>query len=44
MWKKKGKIVKALEGKVGKMTEMGKKQLAYPIGKAKEAVFVSWID
>ncbi len=38
-----GKIVKALEGKVGKMTEMGKKQLAYPIGKAKEAVFVSWI-
>ena len=37
------KIVKALEGKVGKMTEMGKKQLAYPITKAREAVFTSWV-
>ena len=37
------KIVKALGGVVGKITEMGKKQLAYPIAKAREAVFTSWI-
>jgi small subunit ribosomal protein S6 len=36
------KIVKALEGKMGKMTEMGKKQLAYKIRKMSEAIFLNW--
>jgi small subunit ribosomal protein S6 len=33
------KIVKSLKGKVGKVTEMGKKQLAYRIKDQAEAVF-----
>lgn len=33
------KTVKALKGKVGKVTEMGKKQLAYRIKDQPEAVF-----
>ncbi len=37
------KLVKALEGKVGKFTEMGKKQLAYPILKTREATFLNWV-
>ena len=37
------KIVKALGGKLGKFTEMGKKQLAYPIDKIHEAHFLNWI-
>lgn len=37
------KLVKALEGKLGKFTEMGKKQLAYPIAKTREAVFLNWV-
>lgn len=37
------KLVKALEGKLGKFTEMGKKQLAYPITKTREAVFLNWM-
>ncbi len=37
------KLVKALEGKLGKFTEMGKKQLAYPIAKTREAVFLNWM-
>lgn len=36
-------LVKALDGKLGKMTEMGKKQLAYAIGKQSEAQFISWV-
>ena len=36
------KVVKALDGKLGKMVEMGRKQLAYKIGKAQEAAFFSW--
>lgn len=35
-------LVKALEGKAGKLTEMGKKQLAYAIKKNSEAQFLSW--
>ncbi len=37
------KLVKALEGKLGKFTEMGKKQLAYPIAKTREATFLNWV-
>ncbi len=37
------KLVKALEGKVGKFTEMGKKQLAYPILRTREATFLNWV-
>lgn len=36
------KLVKALGGKIGRMVEMGKKQLAYPIKKVSEAVYLSW--
>ncbi len=36
-------LVKALDGKIGKITEMGKKQLAYAIKKQKEAQFLSWV-
>lgn len=36
------KLVKALDGKLGKMAEMGKKQLAYKIGKVLEAAFFNW--
>lgn len=35
-------LVKALGGKAGKLTEMGKKQLAYAIKKNSEAQFLSW--
>jgi small subunit ribosomal protein S6 len=35
-------LVKALGGKSGRMTEMGKKQLAYPIQKVSEAHYLSW--
>jgi len=34
------KIVKALGGKVGKLTEMGKKQMTYKIGNQIEADFL----
>ncbi len=37
------KLVKALEGKLGKFTEMGKKQLAYPIAKTRDAAFLNWV-
>ena len=36
-------LVKALEGKAGKLSEMGKKQLAYDIKGEKEAQFLSWV-
>lgn len=36
------KLVKAFGGKAGRMVEMGKKQLAYPIDKHNEAVYLSW--
>ncbi|MEK7164285.1 MAG: 30S ribosomal protein S6 [Patescibacteria group bacterium] len=36
-------LVKTLEGRIGKITEMGKKQLAYTIKKQKEAQFLSWV-
>ncbi|MBI5358845.1 30S ribosomal protein S6 [Candidatus Amesbacteria bacterium] len=36
-------LVKALDGKTGKITEMGKKQLAYTIKKQKEAQFLTWV-
>lgn len=36
------KLVKALNGKAGRMVEMGKKQLAYPIKKLSEAQYLSW--
>ena len=36
-------LVKALEGKLGRMTDMGKKQLAYPIDKQTESQFLSWV-
>ncbi len=35
-------LVKAMGGKSGRMTEMGKKQLAYPIQKQTEANYLSW--
>jgi len=36
------KLIVAVGGKAGRMIEMGKKQLAYPIKKLSEAVFLSW--
>lgn len=36
------KIITAIGGKAGRMIEMGKKQLAYPIKKLSEALFLSW--
>jgi small subunit ribosomal protein S6 len=36
-------LVKILDGKIGKITEMGKKQLAYVIKKQREAQFLSWV-
>lgn len=36
------KVIKAVGGKAGRMIEMGKKQLAYPIKKLTEANFLSW--
>lgn len=36
------KIVKALGGKMGKLTEMGLKQLAYKIHDQGEANYISW--
>ena len=36
------KLVKALDGKAGRMVEMGKKQLAYPIARQTEAYYLSW--
>lgn len=36
------KLVKALQGKAGRMVEMGKKQLAYDIQKNSEAFYLSW--
>jgi small subunit ribosomal protein S6 len=35
-------LVKAMGGKAGRMVEMGKKQLAYPIQKLTEAEYLSW--
>lgn len=42
MEEKMEKLVKALGGKLGRMMEMGKKQLAYPIKKVSEAEFLNW--
>lgn len=36
-------LVKVLDGKIGKITEMGKKQLAYAIKKQREAQFLTWV-
>jgi len=36
------KTIKALDGKLGKMVEMGKKQLAYKIKNVREAAFFNW--
>lgn len=36
------KVIKALDGKVVKAIEMGKKQLAYKIKNVREAVFFNW--
>lgn len=36
------KMVKAFEGKAGRMVEMGKKQLAYEIKKTNSANFLTW--
>lgn len=36
------KLITAAGGKAGRTIEMGKKQLAYPIKKLSEAVFLSW--
>lgn len=36
------KIIVAVGGKAGRMIEMGKKQLAYPIKKLTEVNFLSW--
>lgn len=36
------KIVASAGGKIGKLTEMGKKQLAFPIDKLADAEFLSW--
>lgn len=36
------KLVKILGGTVGKLTEMGRKQLAYPIQKLSEAQYMYW--
>jgi len=36
-------LIKALEGKVGKTVEMGKKQLAYKIANLSEAVFMNFL-
>lgn len=36
------KMVKAFEGKAGRMVEMGKKQLAYEIDKNSSANFLTW--
>lgn len=36
------KLAKAMNGKAGRMVEMGKKQLAYPIKKVSEAHYLSW--
>ncbi len=36
------KLITVAGGKAGRMIEMGKKQLAYPIKKLSEAVFLSW--
>lgn len=36
------KIITAAGGVAGRTMEMGKKQLAYPIKKLTEAVFLSW--
>lgn len=38
-----GKVISALGGKAGRMVEMGKKQLAYPITKMSESQFFSWV-
>ena len=41
--KKIEKIVKAVDGVVGKVTEHGTKQLAYKIKNLSEAQYVSWV-
>lgn len=41
--KKIEKVVAAFKGKVGKTSELGQKQLAYPIQKLTEAQYVQWI-
>lgn len=40
--KKIEKTVKALDGVVGKITEMGSKQLAYKIKNLSEAQYITW--
>ena len=42
MEEKMEKLVKAMGGTLGRMIEMGRKQLAYPIKKASEAEFLNW--
>ncbi|MEK9201020.1 MAG: 30S ribosomal protein S6 [Patescibacteria group bacterium] len=37
------KLVKVLSGKLGKLTEMGKKPLAYKIKHVAEAIYLNWI-
>ena len=37
------KVIAAIGGKAGRMIEMGKKQLAYPMQKISEAQFFSWV-
>lgn len=41
--KKVEKLTKILGGTLGKMTEMGRKQLAYPIQKLTEAQYLVWV-
>lgn len=36
------KLVGVMQGKLGKLTEMGRKQLAYPINKQSEAQYMWW--
>ncbi len=37
------KTVKVLGGKTGKMTEMGRKQMAYKIDNLTEAIYLNWM-
>ena len=37
------KVIAAVGGKAGRMVEMGKKQLAYPMQKISAAQFFSWV-
>ena len=37
------KQIEALGGRAVKLSELGKKQLAYPINKTNEAIYLNWI-